>query len=765
MRSVYVEAGVFDNYPINWKTQCQHDGNVKWDNYKPILESNPPPGALSCVFYPRVIGSLYGSRFDISLKQQPLGAEAIFNVNGIETRRSTVMSADGGEPVRIELSIPWTAGIFAAKLVEFLDNLIILIGLYLFVPYLVKTRWSMIKTAFSKEYSWKSLFFTTFVCILTYSILEWLFIITKPSFLSAVDQFQKFKSFLVAESFFSVFVFGILLLFFLISRVPGLSRYSRFIKGICQIFPAFFAAALAILLIDNFTYTIFNWGIVTSEGYYRAVYILVFLLIYLAVYAWTGESLAWWDTHFTPRGMNRFVLPILIALLLVVLGLSNQTRMTAGAIELAAQQTSNRELPDILLLTGDGINTTQTSIFDPVRETTPRIAELAAKSLVAENAFTNAGNTAGSIISIYTGKYPTDTRLLYPPDILRGEDSYQHLPGILKSLGYYTAEFAAPHNADAYDQNLISGFDIANGRSVQNNLLFSQLNHFLQTNDAYLVYEMLNRLFDRLGHIFYLSNMTNDQALVEGEAQKYDDQSKITGVIDILQKTDQPVFAHIHWMGTHAGRYTPEDENDETNNDENIREFDAGVGQIIDELIRSKKLDNTILIVSTDHARMYFTTKRIPFLIHFPDDEFASRFQSNVQLLDIAPTLLDYLGIAKPVWMEGDSLLQGELPERVIFGVGVPNEIRDTGFVAKEYMKPPFYQFGYISVVYCSSWYRFSFEDYQMMSGEIQGYINPCPQEDKVTEQKVYEWMNQHLNDKGFEVDLQKLASEKDPNN
>ena len=38
--------------------------------------------------------------------------------------------------------------------------------------------------------------------------------------------------------------------------------------------------------------------------------------------------------------------------------------------------------------------------------------------------------------------------------------------------------------------------------------------------------------------------------------------------------------------------------------------------------------------------------------------------KSNVQLLDLAPTLLDYLGIDKPDWMEGDSVLREE-PDRL----------------------------------------------------------------------------------------------------
>ena len=121
--------------------------------------------------------------------------------------------------------------------------------------------------------------------------------------------------------------------------------------------------------------------------------------------------------------------------------------------------------PNILLIGSDGLNASNTSVYGYERDTTPNLRHLADESLLAENAFTNSAKTSGSIISIFNSKLPTQTRVIYPPDILRNSNSYQHLPGILHKLGYRTIEISISHYIDAYTLNLRDGFDIVNDRS------------------------------------------------------------------------------------------------------------------------------------------------------------------------------------------------------------------------------------------------------------------------------------------------------------
>ena len=85
--------------------------------------------------------------------------------------------------------------------------------------------------------------------------------------------------------------------------------------------------------------------------------------------------------------------------------------------------------------------------------------------------------------------------------------------------------------------------------------------------------------------------------------------------------------------------------------DDAILSFDQYAGEVIDSLKASGEYDNTILIINSDHAMQYRMEERIPLIIHFPGDDHAGRISQNVQNLDIAPTILDYLGMAEPAWM------------------------------------------------------------------------------------------------------------------
>lgn len=78
---------------------------------------------------------------------------------------------------------------------------------------------------------------------------------------------------------------------------------------------------------------------------------------------------------------------------------------------------------------------------------------------------------------------------------------------------------------------------------------------------------------------------------------------------------------------------------------------------MINELIEEGSYDNTILVIGSDHGQRFTTNKKIPLIIHFSNNEFSGVVFSNVQNIDIAPTILDYLHIHRPPWMSGESLL------------------------------------------------------------------------------------------------------------
>ena len=198
--------------------------------------------------------------------------------------------------------------------------------------------------------------------------------------------------------------------------------------------------------------------------------------------------------------------------------------------------------------------------------------------------------------------------MLYAPDILKNADAYQHLPGILKFLGYYSAQFTHSYFADAYSMNMLSAFDIANGRMIGGGI-YGLINNIFTSDYAYFIYQVCTRVTDRLGHISFLSQMTSNEALVEGEAQTFSDEQKVDDILKILADAKQPVFIDLHWLGTHGPTFKParqifsagkDAENqgkwDTDFYDDSILAFDAGIAQIINYLQINGKFNDTMII-------------------------------------------------------------------------------------------------------------------------------------------------------------------------
>jgi len=128
----------------------------------------------------------------------------------------------------------------------------------------------------------------------------------------------------------------------------------------------------------------------------------------------------------------------------------------------------------------------------------------------------------------------------------------------------------------------------------------------------------------------------------------------------------------------------------------------------------------------------------------------------NVQNIDIAPTILDYLGQIVPEWMEGDTLLEGLENQRLIFAAGVGKAKVEDGFtvVDNDSLKPPFYQFGYFSLINCDRWYRLSVVDgIAFQKGEIGFYDTTCTTA-PMTDMEVLNLFVEHLKSKAFDTTI-----------
>ena len=103
-----------------------------------------------------------------------------------------------------------------------------------------------------------------------------------------------------------------------------------------------------------------------------------------------------------------------------------------------------------------------------------------------------------------------------------------------------------------------------------------------------------------------------------------------------------------------------------------IRSMDRSLGRLLAELDERGLLDSTLVVFTSDHGEefgehgsqgwhshtLYDELLRVPLVFRFPGQRWAGRrVQRQVRLIDVAPTVLDSLGVPAPGDWQGVSLL------------------------------------------------------------------------------------------------------------
>ena len=102
-----------------------------------------------------------------------------------------------------------------------------------------------------------------------------------------------------------------------------------------------------------------------------------------------------------------------------------------------------------------------------------------------------------------------------------------------------------------------------------------------------------------------------------------------------------------------------------------IEQIDTAVGQMLDALDETGQTDNTIVIFMSDHGEMlgdhgiylkgpyfYDCLTRVPLIVRWPEHfKRGLRVDTLVELVDLAPTLLEAAGIPVELGMQGRSLI------------------------------------------------------------------------------------------------------------
>ena len=599
--------------------------------------------------------------------------------------------------------------------------------------------------------------------------MEWIFFVTKPSFMSGMVFWSQLKIYLLSALGLCVFpIFTILILAYLDRTLQG--KYLRAtLISFGLIIPSLLFSSLVLILFDNFTYTIFRFGIVSTERYLRAAYGFCFIALGLFSYHRIRLYSLTRSKKKYPVKRTQACIVLGIISISVIISFFSIADNSAAAGSVFIQKPINERLPNIILLGSDGLDATHFSVYEYARDTTPNMKELSKNALVAENAFPNAGTTGGSIASIMTSKLPLETGVIYPPDILKGVDAYQHLPGILKRMGYHTVDLSVPYYGDAITLNLLEGYDIANQRSSTDSIIVKTSRFIGGDDSAYFAKTILQRISVRMLHIFFLRPMINPFELVIQPASRSSEQDQFNGLISLLEDSETPVFVHVHMLGTHGPSFEirqPLFSVGQTQEefwmidfyDDAILNFDQYIGELFSYLSNTGQLENTIVIVYSDHGMMWSINQRVPLLFWFPDGKFADRIKVKVQNIDIAPTILDYLKIPIPEWMDGQSLLEQNLKSpQYIFSASVESSLVDVTknglwAVEMERRSPPFYQVGYVGLIICDHWYELYVQYPSLLYGKLKGHAVTCDLAEAPDPEGAKQILLENLSNNGYDI-------------
>ncbi len=589
-----------------------------------------------------------------------------------------------------------------------------------------------------------------------YVFMEWLFFATKPSFLNILSNWKSVA--ILLNSALVIFAEAWILEALLFCAL--IKFQTKPIIASFFVIPSLFLAITALLMVDNFTYTVFQFGIISTGTALALSCLLVFIGFFLLILRKLAKSFHLDHERRLFKGIGGVLLGL--SFIPFILGLFHANPKPAVSNQTGVS--SNQEVHEkynIILFASDGIDADHLSAYGYHRDTTPHLNRYVSSARVMENTVTNGTPTSISIMSMLTGKFPTTTRFLSTGHMLTGDHVFQHLPGILKSYGYRSIQESVRFFADSHDSNMQMAFDVANGRTISDES-FRPFPRFLKakfSNEEFFVSKIQERVSERMLHMVRIKDMVNSYALMVSEKLeevdnfwKLGDEKRIEDAISFIKETNEPYFVHIHlhtlthciWVKNEC-RYRPRmrqfseisDKSSDDAYDDAILGSDRLFGELMSWLETNDQLENTIIVYTSDHGSAWNLDHRVPLIFIFPDGNHKGRSKKSAQLVDVAPTLLDYLEIPIPEWMEGDSLLRPEELDdlRPLYTV------RDN----KRRKAASFFGLGGFRVNLCHKWFELNYPRATFRSGNIINHTAPCPDDAFPPVEQIQIDMKEHL--------------------
>jgi N-sulfoglucosamine sulfohydrolase len=315
--------------------------------------------------------------------------------------------------------------------------------------------------------------------------------------------------------------------------------------------------------------------------------------------------------------------------------------------------------PNLLIITTDDMSCDSMGVFGcQVKDTTPNMDRLAARSLRFNHAHVVVGNCMPSRNVMWSGRYPHNNHIEGFRSIPKDEKTYPVLGDIVKEAGYFTGirhkvEHSTPYSPFPWDLVLGEKRDDVKNAASWGQAATTGIEAAKQAGKPFCL----------------LLNIADPHKPFYAEVKNGEDPnvpSKVFTPEEIVVPgflPDDPVIRKEL-----ALYYS------------SVRRADDAVGAILASLKASGQEENTIIVFLSDHGmplpfaktQLYHHSSRTPLMIRWPDvtQDGAVDDDHLISTVDLLPTILDMLQLATPGGFDGRSfapVLQGEKqPERMM---------------------------------------------------------------------------------------------------
>ena len=315
--------------------------------------------------------------------------------------------------------------------------------------------------------------------------------------------------------------------------------------------------------------------------------------------------------------------------------------------------------PNIVLIVVDTLRADRLGDYGNTRNLTPTIDTLARRGTLFQSAYSQSSWTSPSVASLMTSRYQLQHGVLGFTSVLPQAETT--VAELLRDHGYATGGFTA-NAALSSERGFSQGFDEYTRfiRETKGGQILGAYARADQVDSKVL--EWLDGLSGATPFFLYIQYM-------EPHAPYFPSQA----ALERLRPGRDPINldrANNLWFLRYGKQpIAPELELVRDLYDAEVIDLDHQLGKLIDELEERGMLDDSILVLTSDHGEefgdhgsrghgvtLFEEVVRIPLLIVLPGANSSQRVETTVALVDLPPTLLDLVGVPIPDEFEGHSL-------------------------------------------------------------------------------------------------------------